>query len=307
MKWTIPLAALAACAPALACIHPPKEYAGSAQQGAQEAIVFWHQGREELVIKNDFRIVPGPGGELPTHLAWVVPVPSAPDHYSVEDVEIFRVLFQAFEERIARDTRGGSKGLPNGGIERLEAVSVGEYDVQPIRATGEEGARALSEWLAANGFGEIPEALSAWYVERGWVWLAIKVSAARGQESITRNGSLRPLRVSFATPDIVYPVLFSGASGAFDVSLYLVTEERIAALGDVSAFGFEIEAAAEMDLPDEVEAIQRRAQGEGAWQPIESPVVTQVVGHGVNGAGNPLAAWKQDFRISMSAPAGKGR
>ena len=208
MKWRLALAALAACTPVLACIHPPAGYSGSVEQGGQEAIVFWNQGREELVVKNDFRIVPGPDGGLPGRIAWVIPLPAAPDHYAVEDVEIFREMFQAWQER-QPPLKNDSKGLPRNGIEILEAVSVGESEIQPIRATGEEGAKALGEWLAENGFGEIPAANMAWYVERSWVWLAVEVSAARGEESLVRNGSLRPLRVSFATADIVYPVLFS--------------------------------------------------------------------------------------------------
>ncbi|MBI4617187.1 MAG: DUF2330 domain-containing protein [Planctomycetes bacterium] len=312
MRILTTIAAIFAAAPVLACIHVPKDYAGSAEQGGQEAILLYNDGREHLILKNDFRIEPGAGGQLPSHLAWVIPVPAVPDDYAVEDVEIFRSMFDAWQawEKSLRNGQGakGEDAVPRGGIELLDKVSVGEYEIQPIRASGTEGARALGEWLVANGFGEIPAENMAWYVERGWVWLAVDVRPGQGESTLVRNGSLRPLRISFASEAIVYPVLFSRGQGVFDISLYVVTEDAIPDVqAKVAAFGFELEGVAEFALPEPLQAVQDRASKEGTWKPIETAVITKIAGRRIGGETNPLSRWTQDFRISLAAAGSKER
>ena len=72
-----------ASAPVLACIHLPKDYAGSVEQSSQGGVIFWNKGREELVLKPSLRFAPPAGapsdGNLPSEIAWVIPLPSVPD------------------------------------------------------------------------------------------------------------------------------------------------------------------------------------------------------------------------------------
>ncbi|MBI4617188.1 MAG: DUF2330 domain-containing protein [Planctomycetes bacterium] len=296
------LAAAAVAAPVFACEHLPRGYDGTLEQTAQEAIVFWNAGREILVLKNDFRIDPGASGQLPSHLAWVLPVPSEPSAYAVEDVEVFRDLFAAWEEQFAENSKEELEedGPPAGEeMELLKKVEVGEYEIQPIRARGEEGAKALGAWLSTNGFGEVPAENLAWYAGRGWVWLAVKVRLAQGESELVRNGSLRPLSISFATDEIAYPVLVNAGQGTFDVNLYIVTEDEVADIGEqVARYGFSFEGVLSFALPERVQAIQERAAREGSWKTIESPCVHKVVGRGVNGPRISLASWKDDFKIT---------
>ena len=61
IRYLLPLmgcfAALALSpAPGEACIHGPKEFKGYVDSGAQRGLVFWDNGREELVIQPAYTV-----------------------------------------------------------------------------------------------------------------------------------------------------------------------------------------------------------------------------------------------------------
>ncbi len=299
--------------PALCCEHLPAGYAGSLEQTGQEAILFWKAGREVLILKNDFRIDPAEGGALPSHLAWVLPVPNVPDDYSVEDPEVFRALFEAWDSSVLNQMKrelGEDPPPKEEDLEVLGRVSVGEYEIQPIRARGEAGARALGDWLDANGFGRLPAENMAWYVERSWVWLAIRVSLAGG-DSIVRNGSLRPLSIAFASEEVVYPVVVNRGQGAFDVNLYVVTEAGLElAADDLGRYGFQSEGTLWgplIELPASLLAIEARAVRAGNLEAIAVPAVQKLVARGLGGPGNPWSGWDEDFHVACRPRDAGGR
>lgn len=227
MRRAVPLivlSSLLAPSAVFPCWSRPLDYASAPEHGMMEALILWNQGREELLLKNDFRVKPGPGGELPSHIAWVIPVPAVPDNYGVEDPGVFRDMFETWRSQFdGFGAPGGVKGGDDGGITLLEEKTVGEYVIQPIQAKGSDGISALNAWLKSHGFGDVPAETAAYYVERGWTWLAVKVDPAKGERALAERGTLRPLRVSVASPEVFYPLKFSANEGAFDVNLYVAT------------------------------------------------------------------------------------
>ncbi len=220
---------------ARACLHGPESFRGEVGQARQEAIVFWSAGREELILRNTWQLRPDEGQALPVSLAWVIPVPTEPDAYGEVDPGVFEALYEhyAAENDLHRDAvtgrfRGVSRVLAfdseeGGGVELLAPVTAGRYEIQPVRATGEDGAAALNDWLTGNGFGAVPLENARYYVEREWVWLCVRVNAG-AEASLDASGTWRPLRISFASEEIVYPLKFSTHQGEFELQLWVVTD-----------------------------------------------------------------------------------
>ncbi len=312
-------AILAATPFAAACIHAPRDYEGSLEETSQQALVFWADGREELVLNIAYEVVKG---DAPTSLAWVVPVPNVPDHYAVSEPGVFKELFDLTEvkrpgrgER-ARGTFGDDEAEKENGIELLDPVTVGDYAIQPIKGRGADAGPALNAWLTENGFGEVPEANMAYYLERDWTFLAIRMGPKKGQTRIEGHGDFRPLRISFAADRIYYPLKFSSHQGTFDVTLYVVTEkglptdERGLPTDEITSrlkqFGFH---HANMSVPVKLSngELQRHAKElVGLWREIVSEkriglrkgILTKLVARDVNDPKrNPVSAWEEDFSI----------
>lgn len=301
-----------------ACMHLPKTYQGSHAQTAQEALIFWSQGRQELVIKVDYRIKPRAGEGMPPYLAWVIPLPSVPESYREESSALFSDMFRAWQQHMPREN---SKARPlsdavQGGIKLLKRVTVGAYTIQPIKASGTAGAKALNKWLVDNGFGGVSASATRYYVKRGWVWLAIKATLPDqkgestdpfkgkrlrfdGDRGRGKGGSVRPLRISFASKSIVYPLKFSGHQGVFDVNLYVVTEKVLDFSGanSLGRYRFVAHSIPRFELPASVQAVHRKAKREGRFKGLKRFVVTRITGTSVNDRRNRLEDWAEDFRI----------
>jgi len=207
---------------ALACPHAPAGYKGSLAETSQQAIIFWRDGCEELILKVDYKLTPA--GEAPKHIAWVVPVPTKPDSYAeVKSAKIFEEAFQ-----LATIYDPILRVAPKGGQPRvvvLGKITVGMYEVTEVKATGEDAAKELNAWLKAEGYGEIPAKGMAYYVKHDWTFLAIKLKEA--DKGLTTEGGFRPLRIAFKTDRLVYPLKFSSPRSAFDVTLYVFTDRPI--------------------------------------------------------------------------------
>ena len=67
--------------PAEPCCMVPAGYKGSITQSGQEAVIFHDNGREELILKINYRIS---GAEMPDRFAWIITVPNEPDAYAIQ-------------------------------------------------------------------------------------------------------------------------------------------------------------------------------------------------------------------------------
>lgn len=293
----------------LACLHGPAEFPGELGESGQRILIFHQDGREELVLAVSFE------STAPVEsLAWVIPVPSLPDHYETVDAAVFEDLSRVLwdhEQAKVRKERENEPGLGvtfGGGddeaeFEVHEMVCVGRYQIQPIEVRGPEAGPALDEWLVANGFSSVPAESMAYYLERRYVFLAVKVVQEGG---LGTEGDLAPLRVSFASETIYYPVKFSSHQGSFEVTLDLIGDED-APFSPLAEYleqrfpGFEVEAGplpisrssrypALRDLWHRITGEQRMSFSRGQ--------MVRITGR-VDGA--RTAEWPEDFHLPASA------
>jgi hypothetical protein len=247
------LVSLAMCAGTDACIHPPKGFTAYVDSGAQRGLVFFDNGREELVIQPSYTVstIDMPASEFTdagllknlTAFAWVVPLPSLPDSYAEADAKLFDDIsaFTGIVSRIPEPERGPDESGPkifdeeDAVVEFFAALKVGDYTIQPIKAKGEAGGKELAAWLEDNGFGELDQRVLRFYLAAEYYWLAIKLNAGAG---LPAEASAKPLRISFKTPRPVYPFKIYDKRGSFDLELWLITRHAVD-LTKSKAFGIE--------------------------------------------------------------------
>lgn len=223
---------------AQACLHPEHEFKFPIKAGAQKGLIFFADGREELVIRPSYKVegeglkVKNDAVEGFTTLAWLVPVPNLPDTYKEADAKLFSEL-EDFTRPQERATRDGRRSLGKNwsdeedsanGVEFLEEVKVGDYSIQPVKAKGEMGALELNNWLSTNGFGSVDEKVMKYYIDNNHYWLAIKLKNDKG---LPANGEVKPLRIGFDTDKPVYPIKINQGRGSFDLELWLITAQEI--------------------------------------------------------------------------------
>jgi hypothetical protein len=279
-------AALTLASAAAACIHPPKNWEGSLEQTGQSALVFWHKGVEDLVIKPAFR---AKGKSAPPSLAWVVPVPTVPTSYGVTKARAFKDLDTAWT-KLDPQKRGMRKGsnspedsVAEGGIKLLKSAVAGEYAIQPIKVTGPAGGVALNAWLTKNGFPAVPTANMAYYLQRKWVWLCVKT------DTKAAVGELRPLRITFKTPRIVYPLKFSTHQGTFGLTLWVLTQDEVpSARTAAKVFGLSA-AQRRFKLPSSVLACAKGVKLSGPVHVLKLQSAAM--------KGKAIQAWKTDLEF----------
>lgn len=202
------LLALATPAPAAACGLPLQ-----ARIPAEQALISYANGREEIItsvqIASD-----APGAAV------IFPVPGVPEVSVLEDDALFSYLATATRPPAPRGPVGGADEA--GGVLLLGREQIGGYDVARLSA---DDPGALQRWLDANGYqapaGATP-ILQA-YIDEGWKFVAVKLAADQ-----PANGVLRPLRLAFDAPQIVYPMRLAALADApLDVLLYVVADQQV--------------------------------------------------------------------------------
>jgi hypothetical protein len=114
---------------------------------------------------------------------------------------------------------------PGAGVDVLGRQRIGPFDVTRLAA---QDPAALTKWLTDNGFPH-PDGLDANlapYVADRWEIVAVKLAPAARDESLT--GDLQPLRLSFASEEVVYPMRLSRSAPTPLTSLLLLA---VAGLG----------------------------------------------------------------------------
>ncbi len=201
-------------------------FAGSAASSDQRAVLAFDGGRETLVLQTAYE---GDG----TDFAWVIPVPVqvGPGDVATADPRIFDDLYELTEPRAYQGAGGGGVfgcGGSGGGTSRSvrlwQTFHVDGYDVAVLSA-GESSD--LADWLDQNGytFPVGQQAALDYYAGKSLFFVAAKLSptgSGGGDEA-------RPLRLSFDTPEPVFPMRISSAtsSGEVEVLLYVIARHRV--------------------------------------------------------------------------------
>jgi len=223
-------------------VFPPRNYKGSLEEQAQEAIIIFQgsetpgESTEDLILKITVR------GEV-ENFAWVVPFPAEPK-IEKEDAVLFKEIFDYIEARTYRPkgkfdgAKSVAKDEPRkNGVEVLSRQIVGSYDVAVVR---ENTSGALNAWLQQEGFQELGDAedVIGFYRKKNYVFTCIKVSAAElAQKKVV---DLHPLRFTFkpgGRDGIYFPMKMTGLqTEPFNVNMHVFY--RFWLNDDLSKFGY---------------------------------------------------------------------
>lgn len=186
----------------------PLRYINETDQRA----VIWHDGKKQtMILSITF------SGDA-DKFAWVIPVPSKPEVSQGFD-ELFTGLNQLTNPYYNRNLSPAGGSMQFGATLDSKAPSVSvietkKVDIYDIAVLTANDTQALQKWLEDNEF-EYPknkEHLLTSYVSKGWYFVAAKVTtealgyAAGG----LKTGHATPLKLTFDSDKIVYPLKISG-------------------------------------------------------------------------------------------------
>lgn len=129
---------------------------------------------------------------------------------------------------------GGAAPTEGTSVTVHEQSRVGDYEVAVL----EGGADGVRTWLAANGYELAPSvsALLDPYVADGWVFTAVRYAA-----DAELNGDVEPLRIDFASDELVYPMRLSQAATQDQhLSLFVISDQPVRRT-DASAAGQQVQ------------------------------------------------------------------
>ncbi|MFI1499836.1 DUF2330 domain-containing protein [Streptomyces platensis] len=235
MLLAVQLVSLARPAYACGCgamVHDPKT---TLAVGRETSVVRWDGRSEQIVMSLTVN------GTAPD-AAWIMPVPHRAT-VELGDPGLFDQLAAltapAVERRHHFWPRGGdwpfagdgaaaeapAPGARGPGVGVVGREHLGPFDVARLTATD---PAALRNWLKANGF-RLPDALATElrpYVAQRWEYVAIRLAPAAAHRPLT--GTLEPLRMSFASNRLVYPMRLSRlAKTPQSLGLYVLAPHRM--------------------------------------------------------------------------------
>ncbi|GAA1577652.1 DUF2330 domain-containing protein [Kribbella sancticallisti] len=171
--------------------------------------------------------------------AWIMPVPTAAK-VELGDSDLFQRLQSVTRPKVVtrktywpfRDLgimgggRGDSAGAaPGAAVDVRQQMVLGPFQVARIAGTS---GTAVTDWLGQNGYA-VPAGLAenlTPYVTEKWEIVAVKLAPKEAGESM--SGATPPLRLTFPSSRIVYPMRLSkGASTAQTVTVYVAAPYRV--------------------------------------------------------------------------------
>lgn len=257
-------------APAYACGCGAMVPGRQATMGVDKemSVVRWDGATEQIVMRFT---VNGDASEA----AWIMPVPSRAD-VELGDPDLFSELDEltAPQRRtryyfwprhddwpFASDVDGATSGAPLPGAAPPVGVvgreRLGDFDVARLTATDPD---ALRDWLDTNGFDLPPDLATGLqpYVDREWEYVAVRL--APEEDGATLRGTLDPLRLSFESDRLIYPMRLSRlADQPQSLGLYVLADHR-------------------MEPRDAIGGDAPKVRFAGRVAPAESPAVGELVG-----------------------------
>jgi hypothetical protein len=165
-------------------------------------------------------------------VAWLMPLPSVPQVTKSDQVG-FQAAYAATAPPLRDDYVpgiipsvcgcGGGNTAAGGGPPVLGRAEVGPFEFVTL---GGSSATDVATWMREHGFVFVDrqEPTVQAYLDKGWV-----IEAARLSPDAPPEGALTPVRLSFATGEIVYPLAIAGADHpgpAIDMTLFVVAPFR---------------------------------------------------------------------------------
>ncbi len=222
----------------------PAQFAGSGESADQRAIVVFDEGHETLILQTAYE------GES-TDFAWVIPIPVLPRAGAISTVApaVFDHLYELTEPRAYEyagyspqcmlGCSGDRQGQEFRSVRVWRTMRVDDYQVVALSA---QESSDLEGWLNANGYafpvGHQQEL--QYYVDKSWFFVGAKVSLAGDGTGTGPPGDggnlgdgeaeeMKPLRLSFNTPEPVYPMRISAVSSNSEVEvlLYIIARHRM--------------------------------------------------------------------------------
>ncbi|MEV6393699.1 DUF2330 domain-containing protein [Streptomyces sp. NPDC051907] len=214
----------------------------------ETSVVAWNGRTEQIVMR--FTV----DGNAP-EAAWIMPVPSRAEvelgDRAVFD-ELYEVTAPVHRERryfwprshdwpFGSDSDSAADGAMPGapapdaaaGVGVVGRERLGDFDVARLTATDPD---ALREWLEENGF-ELPPGLAQElqpYVDQKWEYVAVRLAPQEKGSGVVLRGTLDPLRLSFASDRLIYPMRLSRrAKVAQDLQLYVLAPHRMEPRGSI--------------------------------------------------------------------------
>lgn len=189
---------------------------------AQKAVIVHENGREDLILQVKYE------GDV-DDFAWVVPVPDYPD-VDVSQPELFEEL--AYLTAVEAYEGGGffaclpASGVETSPVEVWEEAVAGIYHYAILSA---EDPLGLVDWLNSNGYSFPEEGAETveHYIDKGWYFVAIRIDAGQEAEGLA-EGTVQPLRLSFDSEGIVYPLRITAlSSDRCEVLLYVFAAQEV--------------------------------------------------------------------------------
>ena len=186
----------------------------------QKAVILYHDGTKEMHLSVEYD---GAADEF----AWLVPTPVVPQ-VEESDSRLFSLMSaftpaQNSSQMKGRDYLGG---LRDAGVDVIDQMTVGAFDITVVRS---EDADELRTWLQDRGFAYDDKADSVLgdYIAQGWCFTAMRINPnASVTESLLKQGAINPLRFTFKSDKLVYPLHISSLNpGPSEVLLYVLADK----------------------------------------------------------------------------------
>ena len=197
----------------------------------------------------DLHILPEFEGNA-RNFAWIVPVPSLPTLAESSTQLFYDCARLASPVYRYRESSWGCEGssiaydtVAENGVDVLESQTVGDYDTMIL---GADDAAVLTDSLTAWGFLHEDNQAAALavlegYVADGWYFVTLKIDSTafdgwpravrsdRSEPYYPYYGWIDPIRITFASESIVYPMRISAlsASALSEVVLYVAADHRM--------------------------------------------------------------------------------
>ncbi|WP_280217782.1 DUF2330 domain-containing protein [Nocardia neocaledoniensis] len=212
----------AALTPAAACACGGVVGRGdSAQVDGETAVLGWDGRRESILMRLDMR---SDGADA----ALIIPTPT-PATVTAGSSAAFAELSRRTAPEVVTDrywfgadTGETSGAAPGSGPEVLGQVQLGPLEATTLRGGDLTGVR---EWLDANGYQLRPEVSATLdpYLREGWSFVAMRLTSAT-----PLSGALDPVRLTFDSDRLIYPMRMSAAATRpQSVRLYVFGDHRV--------------------------------------------------------------------------------